>query len=98
VKRFAMLVGIALAVGIGSAAMACEDGIYAADEPTVTTPQQACATDNCTVPKPTVQSTNSRCPSNSCQVSRPQQPTHSGPAQPTPQLACGSSRSCGCCW
>jgi hypothetical protein len=98
-KRFAMLAGIALAVGIGSAAMACEDGIYAADETTMTTPQQACATGNCTVPKPTAQSADSRCPSNSCPVSAPQRPTYSGlSTKPTLQLACGSSRSCGCCW
>jgi hypothetical protein len=104
-KRFAILAGVALAVGIGSVAMACEDSIYAADEPTVTTPQQTCATGNCTVGEPTVQSADNRCPSNGCPVRRepasvstPQQPTHSGPAQPTLQLACGSGRSCGCCW
>ena len=101
-KRFAMLAGIALAVGIGSAAMGCEDGIYAADEPTMTTPQQACNTGNCAVPEPTVGLADSRCPGNGCPA-RPE-PTMSAPQQPDPaaeptfQLACSSGRSCGCCW
>ena len=101
-KRFAMLAGIALALGIGSAAMACEDGIYAADEPTITTPQRACSTGNCAVPEATVGLADSRCPSNACPArpepaaSTPQQP---GPAaKPAFQLACSSGRSCGCCW
>ena|SRR6516165_1294672 len=101
-KRFALLAGIALALGIGSAAMACEDGIYAADEPTITTPQQACSTGNCPVSEPTVGLAASRCPSNACPagpeptVSTPQQPELA--AKPTFQLACSSGRSCGCCW
>ena len=101
-KRFAMLAGIALALGIGSAAMACENGIYAADEPTMTAPQQACSTNNCAMPGATVGLADSRCPSNACPV-RPE-PTASTPAQPDPaakpafQLACSSGRSCGCCW
>jgi len=101
-KRFAMLAGIALAVGFGSAAMACENGIYAADEPTMTAPQQACSTGNCAVPEATVGLADSRCPSNACPArpepaaSTPQQP---GPAaKPAFQLACSSGRSCGCCW
>jgi hypothetical protein len=103
-KRFAMLAGIALAVGFGSAAMACENGIYAADEPTMTAPQQACSTGNCAVSEPTVQSADSRCPSNGCPVRPEPEPTVSTPRQPDPaakprfQLACGSGRSCGCCW
>ena len=98
-KRFAMLAGIALAVGIGSAAMGCEDGIYAADEPT---PQQTCNTGNCAAPEPTVGLADSRCPGNGCPA-RPE-PTMSTPQQPDPaaeptfQLACSSGRSCGCCW
>jgi len=101
-KRFARLAGIALALGIGSAAMACEDGIYAADEPTITTPQQACSTGNCAVPEAAVGLADSRCLSNACPArpepaaSTPQQP---GPAaKPAFQLACSSGRSCGCCW
>ena len=101
-KRFALLAGIALALGIGSAAMACENGIYAADELTMIAPQQACSTGNCAVPEATVGLADSRCPSNACPArpepaaSTPQQP---GPAaKPAFQLACSSGRSCGCCW
>ena len=81
-KRFALLAGIALALGIGSAAMACEDGIYAADEPTITTPQQACSTGNCAVPEATVGLADSRCPSNACPA-RPE-PAASTPAATGP--------------
>jgi len=42
-KRLGMLAGVALAVGIGSAAMAGEDDIYAANEPVVV----ACKTGSC---------------------------------------------------
>jgi hypothetical protein len=103
-KRFAILAGLALAVGIGSAAMACEKGIYAAGEPTVTTPQQACATGNCGVLAPAFQLANPCTSSNQCYARPDPEPTVNTPqkpdaaAEPTFQVACGNRCGGGCCW
>jgi hypothetical protein len=128
-KHIAILVGLALAVGIGGAAMACENGIYATDETVVLAPQQmaGCATGGCTTNGPAVttrpqrgKDTGGMLPepvraanavacsiSQGCATNEPTAPmlpqscsVSGGCAVPpaTQRLACGSGRSCGCCW